>query len=130
MSAAPEKTLEADVRLPPQSRMSPRTQVAAGTTGPEAGSERSLSGRRLSSGEEKRKKKKKKRETGAGRGGGAGGEQGRSRSDCGGPGSRLSEEGVGWAVRRRARAAAGVGNREGPGRRQGGEDRGCGRPVP
>lgn len=61
MSAAPEKTLEADVRLPPQSRMSPRTQVAAGTTGPEAGSERSLSGRRLSSGEEKRKKKKKKK---------------------------------------------------------------------
>lgn len=35
----------------------------------------------------------------------------------------------GRAVRSRARAAAGCGNRERPGRR-GGEERGCGRPVP
>lgn len=60
MSAAPEKTLEAGVRLPPQSRMSPRTQGAPGRTASEAGSRRSLSGRQLSSG------RKKERDRGGG----------------------------------------------------------------
>lgn len=101
---APEKTLEAGVRLPPHSRISPPKQGAPGRTASEAGSGRSLSGRRLSSGEEKRK-----RRPGRGEGGGRGGKvAARLR------GAELSE---------RRWAAAGVDNRERPGRRQGGAGR-------
>lgn len=45
-----------------------------------------------------------------------------------GDGQPAVEEG--WALRRGARATVGVGNRGKPGRRRGGEDRGCGWPVP
>lgn len=110
MSAAPEKTLEAGARLPPQSRMPPRTRGAQGATGLRGRLGALLfSGKRLSSGEEKRD-----RGRGVGGKGGRGPAAGGRAAGCR-RGMGCAEKGAGY------KQESETGR---PGRRQGGAGRG------
>jgi len=97
MSAAPEETLEAGVRLPPQSRTSPRKQGAPGRAAAEAGSGRSQGeAAELGGGKTERKKKKRDRGGGCGEGEVAARQRGAGHSAVG-EGVGCAEEGAGYS---------------------------------
>lgn len=112
MSAAPEKTLENGARLPPQSCMPPRSRGAQGRTGLRGRLEAFLfSGKRLSSGKEKKKA-----------GQGVGGEGGRGPTTRGRTagcrrGMGFAERGAGYSRSRKQGKARTPAGRGGPGLR-------------